>query len=215
MSEWWTYRLSNFLMFAPRTYYRLIERYNVEVWPLHVVTMATGAVILFLLVRRKNAGRAIAALLAILWLWIAWAFHVQRYRTIFYPAGWLAALFVAEGLLLIWIGVVRNRFTLRPAMPAVALFMFAWLIQPAIGLLLGRPWTQLEVFGIAPDPTVAATLAVILAVDGRSKRVALMIVALLWAVFSGLTLWAMHAPDAVVLPVVALVTVLLGRWRSG
>ena len=28
MSEWWTYRLSNFLLFSPRTYYRLFELYN-------------------------------------------------------------------------------------------------------------------------------------------------------------------------------------------
>ena len=26
MSEWWTYRPSDFLLFAPRTYYRLFER---------------------------------------------------------------------------------------------------------------------------------------------------------------------------------------------
>lgn len=34
MSEWWTYRLSDFLMFSPATYWRMVERYNREVWPL-------------------------------------------------------------------------------------------------------------------------------------------------------------------------------------
>jgi Family of unknown function (DUF6064) len=214
MSEWWTYRLSNFLMFAPRTYYRLIERYNLEVWPLHLATMAAGAVILLLIVRRRNSGRVIATLLAIVWLWIAWAFHLERYRTIFYPAGWLAALFAAQAVLMIWIGVVRNRFTPRWSVPAVALFVFAWLIQPLIGLFLGRPWTQLEVFGIAPDPTVAATFAVVLAIEGRAKRIALLIVPLLWAAFSGLTLWAMGAAEAFVLPAVALFGVTLAG-RAG
>ena len=33
MSEWWTYRPSDFLLFAPRTYYRLFELYNAEIWP--------------------------------------------------------------------------------------------------------------------------------------------------------------------------------------
>jgi hypothetical protein len=33
MSEWWTYRLTSFLLFSPRTYYRTIERYNLEIWP--------------------------------------------------------------------------------------------------------------------------------------------------------------------------------------
>ena len=41
MSEWWTYRPSDFLLFAPRTYYRLIELYNVEWWPLHLAVLRT------------------------------------------------------------------------------------------------------------------------------------------------------------------------------
>jgi hypothetical protein len=211
MPEWSTYRLSNFLMFAPRTYYRLIERYNLEVWPLHVAAMAAGAVILFLIVGRgRNAGRIAAALMAMVWLWIAWAFHLERYRTIFYPAGWLAALFAAEALLLIWIGVVRDQFRPRASVPALVLFAFALLVQPLIGLLLGRPWTQLEVFGIAPDPTVAATFAVVLAMNQRA-RLSLLVIPLLCAAFSGLTLWAMGSVEAVVLPAMALLTLAARR----
>ena len=33
MSEWWTYSLSDFLLFSPRTYYRLFELYNLAIWP--------------------------------------------------------------------------------------------------------------------------------------------------------------------------------------
>ena len=47
MSEWWTYRLSDFLMFSPRTYYRLFELYNAEVWPGHWVGLSVGATALF------------------------------------------------------------------------------------------------------------------------------------------------------------------------
>ena len=35
-SEWWTYSLSDLLLFSPRTYYRLFELYNEAVWPMHV-----------------------------------------------------------------------------------------------------------------------------------------------------------------------------------
>ena len=34
MSEWWTYRPSDFLMFAPDTYWRLFELHNAAWWPL-------------------------------------------------------------------------------------------------------------------------------------------------------------------------------------
>ena len=33
MTEWWTYRPSDFLLFSPRTYHRLFELYNEWLWP--------------------------------------------------------------------------------------------------------------------------------------------------------------------------------------
>ena len=33
MSEWWTYRISDFLMFAPATYWRLVELHNTQHGP--------------------------------------------------------------------------------------------------------------------------------------------------------------------------------------
>ena len=38
MSEWWTYTISDFLMFSPRTYYRMLERYNTAIWPGQILT---------------------------------------------------------------------------------------------------------------------------------------------------------------------------------
>ena len=43
MSEWWTYSLSDFLLFSPRTYRRLFELYNAQVWPAHLVAVGLGA----------------------------------------------------------------------------------------------------------------------------------------------------------------------------
>jgi len=65
MSEWWTYSLSDFLLFSPRTYYRLFELYNVAIWPLQIVGLALGVAIVGLLLRDVAwRGRAIAAALA-------------------------------------------------------------------------------------------------------------------------------------------------------
>jgi hypothetical protein len=67
MSEWWTYRLSDFLLFAPNTYYRLFELYNDAIWPLQLAGLALGAVLLVLLVRdRPYSSRVIARILALL-----------------------------------------------------------------------------------------------------------------------------------------------------
>ena len=74
MSEWWSYSLSSFLLFSARTYYRLFELTNADVWPLQIVTLAAGVAILVLIVRRTASGsRVVAAILAALWLFVAWA----------------------------------------------------------------------------------------------------------------------------------------------
>ena len=85
MSEWWTYTLSDFLLFSPRTYYRLFELYNADIWPAQIVTLALGGAALVLLrYRRAGQGRIVAAILAGCWLWVAWAFHWRHYATINY-----------------------------------------------------------------------------------------------------------------------------------
>src|SRR5690349_20103288 len=47
MSEWWSYRLSDFLLFSPRTYHRLFELHNIALWPMHVAALALGASLLW------------------------------------------------------------------------------------------------------------------------------------------------------------------------
>jgi len=218
MSEWWTYRPSDFLLFAPRTFYRLFELYNADIWPLQIVTLLAGVMIL-VLKRRRAAwrGRAIAVTLAACWLWIAWGFHWQRYSAINWIAGYVAGAFAIQALLLIWIGIVRDRLRFDTeqgviARIGVAIYVFALVVQPLLGLLLGRDWRQAEVFGVAPDPTAVATLGLLLATN-RSHWIALPI-PLLWCLVSGTTLWVMNAADALVLPMVASLVVLLSLRRS-
>ena len=217
MSEWWSYRPSDFLLFAPRTYYRLFELYNAEVWPLHIVALSAGVTIIVLM-RSRTAwrGRVIAAMLAACWLCVAWAFHWQRYSTINWAASYFAVGFAIEALLLIWLGVVRDRlrFDSNPSAitrVGVAIFVFALIVQPLLGLLFGREWRQVEVFGIAPDPTVVATLGVLVAAT-RVHWIALPI-PLLWCLLGGATLWVMSAVDAFVLPVIAMLVLLVTLRR--
>ena len=101
MSEWWTYSLSDFLLFSPRTYYRLFDLYNAALWPAHVLALAIGFAILVLIVRGGDRwNRAAGLLLAACWLWVAWAFLFNRYATINWAATWFAGLFVVQAALL-------------------------------------------------------------------------------------------------------------------
>jgi hypothetical protein len=219
MSEWWTYSLSDFLLFSPRTYYRLFELYNLAIWPAQIVALALGLAILVLMLRRHAwHGRAVAAILAGCWLWVACAYLFTRYDTINWAARYLAAGFALQALLLAWTGLARNRLAMRPGRTdlvggaGLGLFAFALAVQPLIGpLLAGRPWTQVEIFGVAPDPTVVATLGVLLATERPPWH--LSAIPLAWCAISGATLWAMQSLDALILPGAAFLVVVAG-WKA-
>ena len=75
MSEWWTYRPEDFLLFSPRVYWRMFELHNAALWPLQVLVLAAGLVITLLVAwRPKNSARWLALLLAILWIFVGWSF---------------------------------------------------------------------------------------------------------------------------------------------
>ena len=219
MSEWWTYSLSDFLLFSPRTYYRLFELYNAAIWPAQVVALVLGVVLLVLTVRPVPwRGWCMAAVLAGCWLWVASFYQSQHYATINWAAAYFAYGFAIEALLLSWTGGIRDRLRFRGLLDIAGasgfgLAAFALVIYPLIGpLMLSRPWTQVEIFGVVPDPTVLATLGVLVAAERPHWH--LMVLPLMWCVISGATLWTMEAPEAPIMPVAAAIALALTAWKS-
>jgi hypothetical protein len=218
MSEWWTYTLRDFLLFSPRTYYRLFEIYNAAIWPAQILAVGLGLAIGTLLGRaRASRERVLLAIVAGCWLWVAIAFHAHRYATINTAAVYFAGAFGLEAALLIWL-IVRGRVTFeRPVVPAsragLWIFLFALVVEPLIGPLLGRSWRQVEIFGVAPDPTAIATLGILLLATGRG-RWALFVVPAIWCAITGATLLAMKAPDFWIPPLVAVLVVSLAVWQT-
>ena len=200
MPEWWTYGLSDIVMFTRETYYRLFGSYNRAIWPAQVFTLAAGVGIGLLLQRRPAArsGRLVSAILAVLWAWVAVAFHARRYETINWAAAYFAAAFALEAALLLGLGAVRGGLVFDAAGPrraALAVLFFALAFYPIAGVLFGRDWRQVELFGVAPDPTAVGTLGILLLAGGRT-RWELLAIPLVWCVSSGLMQKAANAPDA-------------------
>ena len=215
MSEWWTYRLTSFLLFSPRTYYRLLELYNLAIWPAQLAGMVIGLAIVALLIgKRGHRDRIIAGLLAACWLWIAWAFHYQRYAQINWAASWFAAAFACEALLLVVVGVLAGRLVLQRASGgklwiATSIVAISVLGYPLLAPLAGRPWTTVEIFGVAADPTAIATIAALALVRGRIRWL-LLVLPLLWCAVAAATLWAMNALEGLVVVAAGL----LALWPA-
>jgi hypothetical protein len=207
MSEWWTYSLSDLLMFSKATYFRLFELQNLALWPGQLLALGGGMALFFCLLHGgARAGRAAALLLALAWLHVAWRYFAQRYATINTGAPFFAIGFVAQAVLLLWLASRRAEPRLTEAVGslgklALGIALVALLAYPLLAPLGGRPWVQAELFGVAPDPTVALSLGALLLWRSRWP---LWVLPLTWCAISGATLMELGSNQAWVLAVLAV-----------
>jgi hypothetical protein len=199
MSEWWTYRLSDLILFSPDTYYRTFALYHQRIWPAHLVVLAVlllWAATMRRTVSPANRGRVAMLILASWWLWTGFQFHLASYATINWAARYLAAAFGVEACILLW-HAARGRLELgfdTARIALVALLVIAGM-APVAGLATGRGWDQVEVIGLTPDPTAVATIAVLVLTGPRAPRLAL-VIPVLSCLVGVLTLYALDSAEA-------------------
>ena len=156
MSEWWTYTLSDLILFSSHAYRRLFELYNASVWPAQLLALAVGFAILPLSRRATRAsGRWIAALLAAAWLWVGLAFHAAHYARLNTAAPYFAWAFGIEAALLVGIGIAGGRSSFGwPADAAGRVGLSIYLLAlVAVSALLDPAGTRLARFrDLRPGP---------------------------------------------------------------
>jgi Family of unknown function (DUF6064) len=199
MSDWWTYRPEDFLLFSPRVYWRLFELHNQAIWPLQIPALLLGTAILIWVVRpRPWSHRIISGILTAAWAFVAWAFLWNRYATINWAASYAVPVFFVQALLLVWLGVLRDRLRFAaardaPGIVGSALFVYGLAVHPLVVKLGDRPIQAAEVFGIAPDPTAIATLGLLASASPQGAAWLLLVVPAAWCLVSWATLHAMDA----------------------
>lgn len=194
MIKFTSYSLSDFILFSETTYYRQFELYNNAIWPLHIIAIAFSIMILYAFWKKPIwGGRFIAMLLIFSWGWVAWAFLYERFYSIHVVANWYAWGFVIQAGLLWWYGIVKNHLIiceqnhLRTYIGR-GLLCSALILYPFIILFSGRSWMQFEMFALTPDPTVLATLAILLLCK---VPLVLYIIPIVWGIISCMTLLVM------------------------
>jgi hypothetical protein len=161
---------------------------------------------------RRLAGVAVGAILAVLWTLLGWSFLWGRYSAINWAMAYVAPAFILQAILLAAACVWKGRLAFdRPGLRrngGLSLAGAAIAVYPLLPPFFGRPMAAAEVFGVAPDPTVIATLGFLLASRGRLAPL-LYPIPLAWLLLSGLTLYTMRDAQAW-LPLLAIAATLAG-----
>ncbi|MGH6898435.1 MAG: DUF6064 family protein [Geminicoccaceae bacterium] len=207
------------LPFTADVLFSSFEQYNRALWSLPIVAVALAlAVILLTLKPVRGGGRAIGALLAAAWVWIGVGYHYLHFATIDFAAPVYGVFFVVQGLLLAWTGVARGRLDFRFGADlfgwcGLALAIAAAVASPLADGLAGHGWRSVRVVGLAPGPTAAFTLGMLLLTAGRPP-LHLAVIPLLWTLVAGAMAWVLAIPQDLALAAAGLGGFGLILWKN-
>jgi hypothetical protein len=173
------------LPFTAEQFLDVFARYNTGVWPAPVVLTGLALLALGLVFgRASSAGRWIAAILALLWAWMALAYHLAYFADINPAARVFAAVFLLGAAWFAWLGVVRQRLRFAPTRAprgsiGAALLVYALVAYPALGHFLGHRYPALPTFGL-PCPTTIFTVGLLMFARAPVPR-SVFVVPVLWS----------------------------------
>ena len=173
------------LPFTPEQFFGVFEQYNEAVWPAQLgIYIAAIVAVYSILKPGKYSNKIISGILAFFWLWMGIVYHWTFFSTINPAARLFGVLFMLQGLIFIFEGIVRNslKFSFsknwRSAI-GIALILFGSVLYSILGLFLGHNYPRSPTFGL-PCPTTIFTIGALILANRPPKYV--IIIPLLWSV---------------------------------
>lgn len=198
--------------FSTNDFFAVFTSYNEAVWPAQLLLLgAAVAAVTAAVLRGARLRRWVWAILAFLWVWTGVAYHLLHFSRINPAAIGFGALFVLQGLLLLWRGAARGDLGFRAELDASglaagAILTYALVIYPLIGLLTGHALVASPTFG-APCPMVIFTFGMLLLAPGAPAWLYAIPVA--WSVLGISAITLFGVVQDIGLPISALVAVVL------
>lgn len=182
------------LPFSKEQFFEVFAAYNTSVWPAQYV-LTTLAVALIVLALRfpDRAARPVSFGLALMWAWLAFAYHLAFFRAVNPAAPVFAAISFAAATAFVWIGI-RGQLSFEPqrslrVVPGLVFVVFALAVYPAIGRAIGHHYPAAPTFGL-PCPTTIFTFGILLMASRNLPKV-LVVAPLIWAVIGSSAAFAL------------------------
>lgn len=209
--------MTSALPFTAAQFFEVFADYNEKVWPAPVIAYALGAFAFAAALCGARAGnRIVVFVLAVFWLWTGIAYHWFSFAAINRAAWAFGTLFVAQGVLLFWFGIMKARLNFRfrsglTGAVAILFVAYAALIYPAVGYAAGHVYPRMPMFGITPCPVTIFTLGMLLL--AQPVPWAVLIIPVLWSLIGGSAAFLLGVPQDWLLLVSGPVALFL-RWRD-
>jgi hypothetical protein len=187
------------LPFTGEAFFDIFRAYNEAVWPAQLLLMVL-ALLAVALVWRPRAGSSVAvsAVLALLWAWLALAYHLVFFARINPLAYGFAAASLAGALVIFWQGVIGRRLRFRRVAglrgtAGAALIGFALVVYPLWSWQAGHPWPAMPTFGL-PCPTTLFTIGMLAFLEQPHPR-SVYVVPVLWALVGSQAAFLLDVPQ--------------------
>ncbi len=184
--------------------------YNAAIWPAQIAALCLGLVAVGqVFLKPVQATRSIFAILVILWLVNAIAYHAFFFSRI-NPAAWLfAGAFLLQAIVFASASARPESMSFhihRDPRTAcgLAAIGYALLIYPLLGQWAGHGFMGGPMFGVAPCPTTIFTIGILLLARGRSV-LALSVIPILWSLIGFAAAVQLGIPEDLGLPLAGLV----------
>jgi hypothetical protein len=153
-------KLENFLHYA--------SRYNQDLYPAQYLMLGLGIIAILLAFFRTNrSSRSISAILAFFYGWVGIQFYLVFFKEFMPVPMVFGSLFIAQALIFIFEGSVRNRISFEVkaniyGLTGALLIFYAIFGYQALEYILGRGYPEILSFGMFPCPTVIFSLGILL-----------------------------------------------------
>jgi hypothetical protein len=188
------------LPFTREQFIAVFAAYNAGVWPAQIGAYLLGLGMVALLVwPSRTANRLIAAGLAAMWAWTGIAYHWVYFSSINKAALAFGALFVAQAVLFLYLGAIRERLHFGASDGALAslgwtLIAYAAIAYPLIGLWSEPSRSEIPMFGITPCPVTIFTFGLLLLTTAPVSRW-LLVIPFLWSLIGGSAAFLLGIPQ--------------------
>jgi len=173
------------LPFTVEQFFDVFRRYNEAVWPAQWLLLALALVATALAMRPgRGTDRVVAGILALLWSWLALAYHLAFFASVNPLAFGFAGVSLLGAAVFGWQGVVRAdlRFRWRGDVRhgvGAALIVYALVVYPLWSAATGHDYPEMPTFGL-PCPTTLFSTGLLAFLERPHPRAPL-VVPVLWS----------------------------------